>query len=220
MTTQFEEKKRCGICGFESEYTGIGSTNRFGSADLDTRPPEMERSTIFAWVQRCPECGYCNNDVSKSPAGAKEVMGGKEYQDQLNDSAYPVLANSFLCDAIICREAGNYAHATWGLIRAAWACDDAGKPEQASTCREKAADMLALAQQHGQKVCSDARAHAAMLVDLLRRSGQAERAKQILATKPQGTDGDVIDLVMSYQGALIARNDVSCHTIAEAQEAK
>ncbi len=80
--------------------------------------------------------------------------------------------------------------------------------------------MLALAEQHSQKVCSDARAHAAMLVDLLRRSVEAEREKQILATQPAGTAADVIDRVMSHQGTFLARNDLPCHTIAEANGAK
>jgi hypothetical protein len=57
MTTLYREKSRCAVCGIATEYTSIGSTNAFGSPDLDTRPPEMQRSTIFAWVQRCPECG-------------------------------------------------------------------------------------------------------------------------------------------------------------------
>lgn len=54
MTTLYEAKAQCAVCGTESEYTGIGSTNSFGSPDLDTRPLKMKRSTIVDWIQRCP----------------------------------------------------------------------------------------------------------------------------------------------------------------------
>lgn len=76
----------------ENQYTDIGSTNEFGSPDLDTRPPEMRRSTIFAWVQRCPQCGYCACDVSKAPSQAEALVRSSEYIRQLSDSIYPELA--------------------------------------------------------------------------------------------------------------------------------
>ncbi len=96
LTTLYEKKAQGSVCGTENEYTGIGSTNALGSLDLDTRPPEMERSTIFTWVQRCPECGYCASDVSITRPRAQAVVNGEEYKDQLNDPTYPELANSFL----------------------------------------------------------------------------------------------------------------------------
>lgn len=125
MTTLYKEKARCAVCGTETEYTCIGSTNAFGSPDLDTRPPERHRSTIFAWVQRCPECGYCGSDVSQAPSQAASVVSSPEYTRQLSDSTYPELANKFLCKALIDERSGDYAAAAWALIHAAWACDDA-----------------------------------------------------------------------------------------------
>ena len=216
MTTQYEEIKRCGVCGFESEYKGISSTNCRGSNDLDTRRPEMERFTIFAWVQRCPNCGFCNSDVSKTMKSAQLSIDREEYKNQLNDPAYPTLANSFLCTAIFYRSRGVLSRSTWALIHAAWVCDDAGKLEQASTCRKKAADMLVFAQENDQPIFTDDRSNAAILVDLLRRSGQAERAREILATQTDISGADVISRVLSFQKVLLERNDVTCHTVAEA----
>ena len=216
MTTLHEEMKRCGICGFESEYTGIGSTNCMGSNDLDTRPPEMERSTIFAWVQRCPNCGFCNSDVSKTMKSAQLSIDRQDYKDQLNDPAYPTLANSFLCTAIFYRGRGVLSRSTWGLIHAAWACDDADKPEQAGICRKKAAATLVFGQENDQTISSNDRSNAAILVDLLRRSGQAEQAREVLATQTDITGADVISRVLTFQSVLLGRNDVSCHTVAEA----
>jgi len=119
MTTHYEKKVRCSECGAENEYTCIGSTNVFGSPDLDTRPPEMQRSTTFAPIQRCPECGYCASEVSTTHPEARAVVGGKEYRDQLNDPTYPELANSFLCKAMVDRESKDFSAATWAFIHAA-----------------------------------------------------------------------------------------------------
>lgn len=173
MTTLYEEKARCAVCGTETEYTGIGSTNAFGSPDLDTRPPEMQRSTIFAWVQRCPECGYCAFDVSKAPSQKAALVHCPEYARQLSDSTCPEFANRFLCKALIAERSGDCTAAVWALIHAAWACDNAEKPEPARTCRSKAADMIEKALGSGQKVAGQDGADTAIQVDLLRRAGRA-----------------------------------------------
>src|SRR4030042_1273636 len=145
MTTLSEKKVRCGVCGTKKKYTEVGSTNAFGSPDLDTRPPEMERTAITYFVQRCPKCGYCASDVSKACPEAKMVVNRIEFKNQLNDPTYPEPANSFLCTAIINRESGEFAASTMALIRAAWVCDDSGHLDQARVCREKAAELLGIA---------------------------------------------------------------------------
>lgn len=216
MTTEHRENLSCGLCGEENEYRVIGSTNSFGQPDLDTRPSEMERSTLFAWVQRCPDCGYCAPDVSAPCAAAKAVVAGAAYREQLNDSAFPPLANTFLCKALLGRETGNLATATWGYIHAAWVCDDANQVEQASKCRRRAAELLVLAEAEGQRVCDQDGLSTAIHVDLLRRAGEIERARQVLAQPvKKGTD-DVITLMLVFQALLLDRNDLGCHTVGKA----
>jgi hypothetical protein len=216
MTTLYEEKVRCSVCRAKHKYTLVGSTNRFGSPDLDTRPPEMERSAISYFVQRCPKCGYCASDVSKASPEAQTVVNRKEYKDQLNDPTYPVEANSFLCKAIIHRECREFAAATMALIHAAWVCDDSGHLDQARTCRQKAADMLTITERNDQEVSGQQGAVTAILVDLLRRSGQVEEARRVIAERRDGITEDIIARVLDYQTTLLDKNDVSCHTIAEA----
>lgn len=216
MTTVFQETKQCGICGSVAEYTSIGSTNAFGSADLDTRPPEMKRSTIFAWVQRCAKCGYCDADVSQSCPSTPEVVASAAYKAQLSDPSYSELANSFLCTAMIYRADGDYGTAAWALIHGAWVCDDTAKTDGAKSCRQMAAEMISLAEEHGQRAGADDRANTAILVDLLRRSNQFEQARQVLAKQQSSEGGDVIGRVLKFQKALLNKNDTSCHTIAEA----
>ena len=217
MTTLYKEKTRCSVCGAESGYDVIGSTNAFGSPDLDSRPPEMKRSTIFAWVQRCPECGYCASNVSKSRPGSGVVVKGKEYKGQLNDPEYPELANSFLCEAIVEQKAKDYAAATWALIHAAWVCDDSDRLAQAKVCRTKAAKMLLIAEEHGQKVAKQEGASTALLAELLRRAGRSEDAQKLIAERRGGITEDIIAQVLDFETTLLDKNDVSCHTIAEAE---
>jgi len=50
LTTIFENKVMCCVCGEKSYQTDIGSSYSSGSPDVDTRPPEMERSLIEYWV--------------------------------------------------------------------------------------------------------------------------------------------------------------------------
>lgn len=217
MTTLYQEKTRCSLCGSENEYDVIGSTNAFGSADLDTRPPEMKRSTIFAWVQRCPECGYCASNVSKSRPGLQAMLKRKEYKRQLIDPEYPELANSFLCKAIVDQEAGDYAAATWALIHSAWVCDDSDRSAQAKVCRTKAAKMLLIAEKHGQKMAGQEGGSTALLADLLRRAGQSKEARKLIAERRGGITEDIIAQVLDFETTLLDKNDVSCHTIAEAE---
>ncbi len=216
MTTLYKKKARCAVCGFETEYTGIRSTNAFGSPDLDTRPPEMERSTIFAWVRRCPECGYCASDVSKAPSQAAALVHSTEYARQLSDSTYPELANSFLCKALIDESSGDYAAAAWALIHAAWACDDAGKPEPARVCHSKAVDMIEKALSSGQTIAEQDGADIAIRVDLLRRAGRLTEARQLIATKRPVITEDIISKILDFQEVLLAKGDEACHSIAEA----
>lgn len=215
MTTLYNEKTRCAVCGTETEFTGIRSTNAFGSPDLDTRPPEMRRSTIFAWVQRCPECGYCASDVRKAPSQAADVVHSTEYERQLSDSTCPKLANDFLCKALIDDRSGDCAAAAWALIHAAWACDDAMKPEPARMCRSKAVDMIEKALGGGQKIAKQDGADTAIQVDLLRRAGRLADARQLILTKRPSITNDIFSKILDFQDDLLTSGDETCHSIAE-----
>jgi hypothetical protein len=218
MTTHYKEIKQCSVCGTENEYTGIGSTSTFGPQDLDSRPPERKRSTIFAWVQRCPDCGYCAVEVSKTCCPeAREIVNSREYKERLNDPTYPELANSFLCKAIIDRKSGTLAAATMALMWAAWSCDDSGHLDRAKECRQKAAEMLVTAEDNGQQVFKREGASTAILVDLLRRSGQIEQARKAIAARRVGITEDVIARFLDFQATLLNKCDVSRHTTAEAR---
>lgn len=214
MTTEIRDVLRCGLCAHESEFTIIGSTNAVGHPDLDTRPPPMERSTLFAWVQRCPGCGYCAADIS-NPCETPEVVAGEAYKRQLNDNAFPALANSFLCKAMLDKVTDDLRAATWAHIHAAWACDDADHPAQAKKCRKNAAELLQLAESKGQKICDQRGLSTAILVDLLRRAGEREKAGLVLARPSKFKVDNVIKDILNFQAVLLDKRDPDCHTVEE-----
>lgn len=218
MTTLYREKKQCAVCGTEQECEAIMSTNEVGSPDLDGRPAESRRSTIFAWVQRCCKCGYCAEDLSEAPSQAPVVVTSTKYKEQLADPSFPELANSFLCKAIIDENAGTYSSAAWACVHAAWVCDDAQQVESARKCRNKAVDMVIKTQQAGQKFVGQSALEIAILTDLLRRAGRFAEAKQLIASKRSQVIEGIILKMLDFQERLIARCDTACHKISEAIE--
>ncbi len=56
MTTIFPQRVKCIICNAENEIFNLGSTNSFGSPDLDFRPAGMARYTLIYEVQTCIKC--------------------------------------------------------------------------------------------------------------------------------------------------------------------
>ena len=79
MTTWYHQDVKCHHCGRKSQHNVLGSTNAFGSPDLDLRPPEMQRLTMEGWLQLCPHCGYCAPDLSEEE-GNLSAIEAPEYQ--------------------------------------------------------------------------------------------------------------------------------------------
>lgn len=215
MTTIYEKEITCSVCGKKSEHVGIGSTNTFGPPDLDTRPPEMERSTIHAWVQRCPHCGYCASTIADDSHIAHSIINSREYQSQLEFPDHPELANSFLCKAMIEKEDGALSQSAWSAIHAAWACDDSGDRNSAKKCRVKAVELIKLATSNGEKLTDQEGAEVAITVDLLRRSEQFDEASHFIDNKHHEIREDIIRDIMKFEKELICRSDILCHTISE-----
>lgn len=220
MTTLFEQTETCHICGSEVDYMAVGSTNTFGSPDLDTRPPEMARSTITFWIRECASCGYCAPDLSREQAQAEQTVRSSAYKSQLNHSAYPQLANRFLCWAMVQEAAGVYPSAGWAAVHAAWACDDANSPDAADQCRLRAAQLFQEAKANNSRFAQGAGMEEAILADLLRRSGRFEEAEMVCR---QGLDAgaeDVVKQVLTFQARLARQHDRKPYTIEEVEGAE
>lgn len=75
--------------------------------------------------------------------------------------------------------------------------------------------MLVIAEDDGKELSKQKGTDTAILVDLLRRSGQIEQARKVIAVRRGGITEEVIAHILDFQGTLLDKNDVSCHTIAE-----
>ena len=218
MTTYADQEKTCFICGEINLYKAIASTNRFGHSDLDTRPPEMERSTIHCWIQRCPSCSYCAPDISGGPEIATTVVKSDAYLKQRDDSSYPELANKFLCWAIIKHAEGNNGGAGWAAVRAAWACDDDNTESGAKESRKRAVALFEKARGDGSSFAEGLGVEDAILADLLRRSGQFEKAETVCQNGLDEEPEAMVKTILRFQQSLARRKDAGCYTIGEAAE--
>jgi hypothetical protein len=216
MTTLFREKETCFVCGKSSEYTVLGSTNAFGSPDLDLRPPPMKRSTITHWIQRCPFCGYCAASISEGPKIAKRIVTSSDYAEQLAASTFPALANQFLCWALIQAANGEDAGAAMAALHAAWICDDERAMAKADICRRKAIAQFTNARAKGQQFAEDGAAEALLLADLYRRTGQFNQVKAICEQELARHPGDLMTSLFSAQRQLAQNQDIQRYTVEEA----
>jgi len=217
LTTFGEKKKTCFLCGTESMHKGLISTASLGSTDLDSRPPEPERSSLSYWIHTCPSCGYCAPDLSDGDRAFEAVVRSEEYRNTLENPSTPRLAGQFLCWALLQESRKEYEKAGWAAIHAAWACDDAGAGQWAAKCRKRASELLMRAREMGQWFAEDAGLEEAILVDLLRRAGLFEKALRLCEERLRKEPEETVKVILQYQEDLIRKSDDGRHTVAEAQ---
>ena len=169
MSTFFDTRETCYVCRKTGTYRTIGSTNAFGPSDLDLRPPEMQRSTMSAWVHECPGCGYAASDVSDQTGVTEDFLASAEYRTCSGLRFLSGLAARFYKQHMILLRDGDREGALWATLHAAWASDDARDRENAAACRREALRILEgllenPSPQHDTQLL--------MKADLLRRSGQ------------------------------------------------
>lgn len=210
----------CAVCGEACRFTIPEAAGSIGPRDLDTRPAEPLRSTIYAWVKRCPSCGYCAPDPGKAPKGAADVVKLPRYRWQLDARKFPKVANVFLCWSIIQEDLAVPAQAAWGSLHAAWICDDEGEDVPARICRKRAADLLLRAWEQGERLSPLAGTDEALLVDLLRRAGRLREARGVVAETLEQNPQPIIADILRLQARLIAGSDRGPHTVAEARRFK
>ena len=118
MTTIFQQSVTCGHCGTENEVIELGSTNSFGSMDLDMRPPPMERDTLAQQIHRCQGCGYCAPDLGER-IGADGLLESDNYRALLADERYPDLARKVIAYAFLAESSGDLRAASTRIGRLA-----------------------------------------------------------------------------------------------------
>ncbi len=215
MTTIHEEVVTCALCRESSSVTVVTSTSSFGSPDLDLRPAEPERSSIFAWVQRCGWCGYCAPTIEEGTPYTHEIVESPSYRALLVDADLPDLARSFLCSSLIFEELEEEAWAARNAIEAAWVCDDENAREAAVRCRLLAAERLCESQTEGDALYEDPSVGCAVLVDLLRRAGHFEDAVKEADAALDYAEVEVA-AVLAFSRALAFARDSGTYTVEDA----
>ena len=198
---------RCVACGRQSSQTILASTNRFGSPDLDMRPPEMMRSTMRWWIQECPHCGYVAEDIGDSCGVATEWLKSEVYKTCDGRSFKSDLAARFYKNYLTNLVYGSKRKAFYAALHAAWACDDAQDVSNAIHCRSCALQAL-------DKMTSTPRVAEELLVvkaDLLRRT---ERFDNLIEEYQSiRLRSDLLNQIIAFEVERAKANDTARYTV-------
>lgn len=220
MSTLYLTEKRCFNCNAQAKYPLIDPyITIVGPKDLDGRPSQIQRSSVYIWIQRCHNCGYCAQDISTGDTIEKEVIESAQYQSQLKDLLFPETANSFLAHSIFMIRKNFFADAGWDTVFASWICDDNGFKESAVKCRIKAIELFLHAKKNNQQFAPTSIEENVYLIDLYRKSALFDNALELcnLELKQEYLDEKFLSLLL-YEKELIELNDTSCHNEIEAEE--
>lgn len=215
MTTIRQQLLTCVLCEESTLLPVLTSTSSFGPPDLDLRPAEPARSSIFAWVQCCGSCGYCAPSIGEATPGVGDVVDSPAYRAQLAEPGIPELARSFLCAALIFGELGEAALAAQMAIEAAWVCDDENAVEAARRCRLRAVELLRESRATGDALHPDSQTESAVLVDLLRRAGRFDEAVAEADDSVAEAKGEPA-AVLAFSRSLALAGDSSVYTVEDA----
>jgi hypothetical protein len=216
MTTIHRHDVTCSVCGHQSETMVIGSTNQFGASDLDSRPPEMMRSTIHYWLHECLGCGCCAVDLTRLDPRVSDVVRRPAFQamraglGELSESA-----RKFRTATFIACELGDYAGAFLRALHEAWIHDDEGDSIRARAVRLDAVDFLHQVHRGGLRVYPEIGADDLVTVDLFRRAGEFDRAAAICLQVLLAPCSPEVRTVLEFQRTLCDRRDADCHTMDE-----
>jgi len=207
MTTIRNFDKKCAVCTKTSPQPVLGSTSTGGYPDLDLRPSEMKRSSMFAWLQECPHCGYVAVDIENEPNVSADFVKSDEYLSCEGYEFKSDLAKRFFRHSLISKADGDCRSQFFSLLHCAWKCDDADDG--------LAVEMRKLALKSIGKIDaqSDEERDNLKLIkaDLLRRSLQFDEV--IREFKDVIFDDKLKNEVIDFQLELAARKDSSCYTM-------
>lgn len=208
MTVPITVKKKCFMCQQESTQVELMSTNAFGSADLDLRPPEMQRSTMTWWVQECPHCGYVSSNIENFTLVPIAWLKSKEYVEcnsELNMKS--PLAVRFYKHYLFCKKGGLSEKAFGAIVNCAWACDDRSDEENAVYCRK-------LALLESDEIIKRGGGNETLLVrraDFLRRSKQFDEV--IKRYEGMTFSEEILNQIIAFQIEKAKQRDVGCYTV-------
>ncbi|MDO5575721.1 MAG: hypothetical protein Q4F84_01465 [Fibrobacter sp.] len=220
MPTIFFTEKSCYVCQAKSRYPLINpSFSIVGPRDLDGRPSQIERASVYLWVQRCLECGYCAPEIAQGNPSDCELITTDLYKKQLNCDQFPETTNSFLCHSMLMENDGKLSDAGWAAVFGAWICDDNGFRDGAVICRKKAVSLFTKAIKNGETFAENPDQQKIYIIDLLRRASDFDKALKLCDTELEKKDDnrELIDY-FDFERELVLKNDCSCHSDSTIEE--
>lgn len=137
-------KRTCAVCGNVHNFQKIVETEGIGMRDLDTRLPGLSRNMIHLFMEKCPKCGYVNNDISILLDNFDESeLKNENYQKVLNDESINFALKKFVLHALLQQKRDN-KKTGMAYLKAAWMADDAKKTKESRLLRSKAIKYLEL----------------------------------------------------------------------------
>ena len=199
----------CVICKGEHKYQQLLENTSFGLRDLDTRPPGMLRRMMHLMLEKCPECGYVNNNVSvKIKDFDEEILKSSEYQNILNDDKLNFAIKKFKLHGLIMENIDDQK-AGMSYLRAAWMADDAKLEKEARLLRSKAIKHL-----EASLKTNDNENVKLILVDLYRRVSLFEEASEYASFLLNNLGLEKYKRnILLYQIKLCEEEDILDHTI-------
>lgn len=207
MSSINNSKFTCAVCGSKNEYGVIMSTNTFGgSMDLDTRPPGIKRSTMYLWVQECPNCGYVSAEVSDKTAVASDYLKTEEYMTCNGLDIKSDLAKKFYKHYMISMKTGKTKEAFYASLYAAWASDDTEDIETANICRKQCVELIS-----EMKDTSMGQTFLVMKADLLRRMGSFDDV--ISEYDDMYIEDELLQKIIEFEVAKSKEKDLSVYKV-------
>ena len=224
MTNIVERCVHCGVCRRKSDQRVILSAIAgFGSPGLDGRPPRTPHVTMDLWLQVCPHCGFCSSDLTEASRRARKVVRSREYKTITEHDQLPAMAVPFVRRAMIDQELDDPEAVAQSYVWAAWACDDATEDPYAEAYardfRSRAAEFMDAALEQDQWDQSTYQDQRVRQIDLLRRAGELEKARQYIGNIRNQIDKPTLVSIMEYQSQLLSRGVRAARTIDDAVRA-
>lgn len=217
MTTIARQVVACGHCHARNTIEVPASTHRFGSMDLDLRPPAEERHLLAYDIHQCTQCGYCAPELRTEEKDLKDVLASARFRDILADEGLPEVARRFTAFACLAEHEGNLSQAVWAYVHAAWACDDSpGKDSLAIVSRRRALQVIDEMHGRNEWLIGEAGSDWLVMLDLLRRCGRYDEVR-VLAKRVRNTLAPNHRAICVFQERLALLGDSGCHDVAQVQ---
>ena len=191
---------KCVNCGVESEQEVIYSSHIFGGTrHLDTR---FDNGEVNLNVQVCPNCHYCNFEISTKSKSAKTVMESAEYKT-LAKSKLDAQAKQYITAAMVNEQDKKSIEAGRLYLAASWIFEDKKDYKNANKYRQLAVKNLM------KNLKKDEDGHLTLqCIDLLRKNKEFDEAQKLLNNLKK-------DAGQTFMQIYFSEPDVSLTDLAE-----